>query len=558
MKIRIQNPVLNSNNTSGITADNSNILIGNKYHIKKNNKSTSNSKYLNSSIFESKTLDSNIIKNDLYLTELDIKADNSLFTEPNKNEHKMEELFDYKATLTGKILPSIKKKPPTMIYCCNEKYEAKNLSNLYSTYWVNPKKKKSLIVNHKIERTKVRDSSNEYIEKTKEIILARYNLQIKKEAVERIENNVKNEINNLDQTMNVMKKYKDDLENNFINKYNEALKSLNNQIIEEKIKKDLLSIELGKIHKEVNKLHNIITKVDEMKKGIEKWIIFQIQMQKRKIPFNLKETLKKEYNWGLIFSSPDELEDWFESMKIKNIYLINKYNTKIRERDEIMKNYLEIKKNSENDKWVDNEVIEKKKILELLKLRNEKLEKDKKHAVENKISELKLNKKNHFLLTSQSQKNLFSKVKYIYTHIKDLMSNEVKNVIIDAELSRMSNSDEKIIKMIRSIELVLNYLISKFVEYRLDPKLFNIYKEIKYKMDLEHKKDTANQVQIEKKKKIAILQERLERRNKRFIFVPFRKVENYPFTLYNKKKMNETEENIQHTLTLQDFLYDTK
>ena len=536
MKIRIQNPVLNSNNTSGITTDNSNILIGNKYHIKKNNKSTSNSKYLNSSIFESKTLDSNIIKNDLYLTELDIKADNSLFTEPNKNEHKMEELFDYKPTLTGKILPSIKKKPPTMIYCCNEKYEAKNLSNLYSTYWVNPKKKKSLIVNHKIERTKVRDSSNEYIEKTKEIILARYNLQIKKEAVERIENNVKNEINNLDQTMNVMKKYKDDLENNFINKYNEALKSLNNQIIEEKIKKDLLSIELGKIHKEVNKLHNIITKVDEMKKGIEKWIIFQIQMQKRKIPFNLKETLKKEYNWGLIFSSPDELEDWFESMKIKNIYLINKYNTKIRERDEIMKNYLEIKKNSENDKWVDNEVIEKKKILELLKLRNEKLEKDKKHAVENKISELKLNKKNHFLLTSQSQKNLFSKVKYIYTHIKDLMSNEVKNVIIDAELSRMSNSDEKIIKMIRSIELVLNYLISKFVEYRLDPKLFNIYKEIKYKMDLEHKKDTANQVQIEEKRKIAILQERLERRNKRFIFVPFRKVENYPFTLYNKKK----------------------
>ena len=110
------------------------------------------------------------------------------------------------------------------------------------------------------------------------------------------------------------------------------------------------------------------------------------------------------------------------------------------------------------------------------------------------------------------------------------MSNEVKNVIIDAELSRMSNSDEKIIKMIRSIELVLNYLISKFVEYRLDPKLFNIYKEIKYKMDLEHKKDTANQVQIEEKRKIAILQERLERRNKRFIFVPFRKVENYPFT----------------------------
>ena len=470
----------------------------------------------------------------------------------------MEELFDYKTTNTGRILPSIKKKPPTMIFCCNEKYEANNLSNLYSTYWVNPKKKKSLIVNHKFERTKVRDSSYDYIEKTKEIILARYNLQIKKEAVERIENNVKNEINNLDQTMNVMKKYKDDLENNFINKYNEALKSLNNQIIEEKIKKDLLSIELGKIHKEVNKLHNIITKVDEMKKGIEKWIIFQIQMQKRKIPFNLKETLKKEYNWGLIFSSPDELEDWFESMKIKNIYLINKYNNKVRERDEVMENYLEMKKYIENDKWVDNEVIEKEKILELLKIRNEKLEKDKKNNLKNRISELKSNKKILYLITSQNPKMLFSKVKFIYSNIKELLGNEVNNIIIDSELSRMTNNEEKILKMLTSIELVLNYLISKFKEYRMDPKLFSIYKENKSKMDLEYKKDTTNQAQIEEKRIIAILQERLERRNKRFIFVPFRKVENYPFALFNKKTLSDTEENLQSPLTINDFLYDTK
>ena len=212
----------------------------------------------------------------------------------------MEELFDYKITDIGRILPSIKKKPPTMIFCCNEKYETNNLSNLYSTYWMNPKKKKSLIINHNFEKIKVRDSSYEYIEKTKEIILARYNLQIKKEGVKRIENNVKNEIKTLNQTMKEMKSYKDDLENIFINKDNEALKSLNNQIIEEKIKNDLLSIELGKINKEVNKLNNLIIKIDGIKRGIEKWIIFQVQMNKRKIPLNLKETLKNEYNWSLL------------------------------------------------------------------------------------------------------------------------------------------------------------------------------------------------------------------------------------------------------------------
>ena len=110
----------------------------------------------------------------------------------------MEEVFDFKPTLTGRILPSIKKKPPTMIFCCNEKYEANNLSKLYCTYWVNPKNKKKEIPKKKNDNNievsnKVR-STNDYIEKTNGIILARYNYKIKKEAVERIENNVKNEM----------------------------------------------------------------------------------------------------------------------------------------------------------------------------------------------------------------------------------------------------------------------------------------------------------------------------------------------------------------------------
>ena len=562
MKIRIQNPVLNSNNTSGITADNSNILIGNKYHIKKNNKSTSNSKYLNSSIFESKTLDSNIIKNDLYLTELDIKADNSLFTEPNKNEHKMEELFDYKPTLTGKILPSIKKKPPTMIYCCNEKYEAKNLSNLYSTYWVNPKKKKSLIVNHKIERTKVRDSSNEYIEKTKEIILARYNLQIKKEAVERIENNVKNEINNLDQTMNVMKKYKDDLENNFINKYNEALKSLNNQIIEEKIKKDLLSIELGKIHKEVNKLHNIITKVDEMKKGIEKWIIFQIQMDKKIIPVNLKEFLKKEYNNGLIFSSVDLFMDWFENMELKNIFFINKYNEKRKEIDDVKRQYLKVKKEEDDDSnLLDNIIKEKEREYEKLKFKNDKLKKEKKEIISYDLIKKTHNKNIRIDLEGNNlEETINSKIKKIYDKINQLIGKEIDNEEIVLEILRINQKEEKILKMITSIEIALNYLINKHSEYKSNPKSYNILREMKYKIEFERKNNIASIVKLKEEKKIEELKEKINKRNKKFSYVPIRKVNNYPFFLYNKPKISYSKDNIhqEDELNLSDFLYDTK
>ena len=61
--------------------------------------------------------------------------------------------------------------------------------------------RKKTIINHKSERAKVRESTDEYIEKTKNIVLARYTLQIKQEAAKRIEDNIKNEIKSLDKTM---------------------------------------------------------------------------------------------------------------------------------------------------------------------------------------------------------------------------------------------------------------------------------------------------------------------------------------------------------------------
>lgn len=133
----IKRPFPNSNNSSEITLDNSNMILGNKRKININNKSTS--KYLNSSIFESRTLSTERTKNEIYLTE--VNNFNTIDSERNK-QHIMEEIFDYKPTITGRILPSIRKKPPTMVYCCNEKYEANNLSKLYYTYWINPPIKK--------------------------------------------------------------------------------------------------------------------------------------------------------------------------------------------------------------------------------------------------------------------------------------------------------------------------------------------------------------------------------------------------------------------------------
>ena len=138
MKKLKNSPTLNSYNSSKITENSSNIL----------SKPSRKNHYSNSSIFESQIIPNSrevsarpiISKKEVYLTDLDDNNELEII-QTNPNEHKMNELFEYKPTLSGRILPNIRRKPPTMIYCCNEKFEAKNLSHLYDKYWVNPPKK---------------------------------------------------------------------------------------------------------------------------------------------------------------------------------------------------------------------------------------------------------------------------------------------------------------------------------------------------------------------------------------------------------------------------------
>ena len=560
MMLKNNPQILNSNNSSGITLDNSNYLHR-KNLPKLSNKSTL--KYLNSSIFESRTmtnsnyLDTSPKKTDIYITEIQ---------EKKKKDYKMEEVFDFKPTLTGRILPSIKKKPPTMIFCCNEKYEANNLSKLYCTYWVNPKNKKKEIPKKKNDNNievsnKVR-STNDYIEKTNGIILARYNYKIKKEAVERIENNVKNEMKILNNTMQEMKRCKDDLENNFTKTYNEGLTKLYTQIVDERNKSDELIFNIGKLNKEINKLHFQILKIEGIKKGIEKWIIFQIQMDKKIIPVNLKEFLKKEYNNGLIFSSVDLFMDWFENMELKNIFFINKYNEKRKEIDDVKRQYLKVKKEEDDDSnLLDNIIKEKEREYEKLKFKNDKLKKEKKEIISYDLIKKTHTKNIRIDLEGNNlEETINSKIKKIYDKINQLIGKEIDNEEIVLEILRINQKEEKILKMITSIEIALNYLINKHSEYKSNPKSYNILREMKYKIEFERKNNIASIVKLKEEKKIEELKEKINKRNKKFSYVPIRKVNNYPFFLYNKPKISYSKDNIhqEDELNLSDFLYDTK
>jgi len=198
-----------------------------------------------------------------------------------------------------------------------------------------------------------------------------------------------------------------------------------------------------------------------------------------------------------------------------------------------------------------------------LNFKNQKLEKEKKEIIRFKISTFESKPSKSMYSTKFKPKVLkdilFFKTKSIYTQIKELLGNELDYINIDLELERTNRKEEKILKMIRSVELVLNFLLYKFDEYKVNSKTFNLLKEIRIKIDLEHKANNASQVKIEEEKRIRELQQRLERRNKRFIYIPTRKVENYPFGALFKEKKSVTRENFRKKeLNISDFLYDVK
>ena len=561
MKKLKNSPTLNSYNSSKITQNSSSIIT----------KPSRNNHYSNSSIFESQIIPNSRevsarpikSKKEVYLTDLDDNNELEII-QTNPNEHNMNELFDYKPTVSGRILPNIRRRPPTMIYCCNEKFEAKNLSHLYDKYWVNPPKKR-VILNHRRERIKVRDTSSEYIEKTKSIILERYNLKIKKDCKLRIENNIRNEIKSLDNTMDKIKKYQFDLEHNFIQKMNDELIRLFEKIKEEKLILEQLSVKVISLMKEDSYLKTEIKKANNNKLFYEKWIIFLIRMDKKTLkkipPESLKLILKQEYNNELIFKEVEDVMEWFTNSAQRNFNYLLEYNKVKKDKEEVEKKYLEDNKITRYELILENEIKEKEKLLNLLKIRNETLEKEKQYVKKLKLNQPKRKVKRSFSTYVKPKKlndGIYLRARFIYSDIKLRMSKELKNLNIDEELDKCNTNEEKTLKMLTIAEITLTYLLFKYDDYKNNPRYKNILKEVLHEIELKHKIETANQRKIEDQKRLDQLAEKLRQKSMKFIYVPKRKIDMYPSAIYAKPKRTITESNDKNELTLYDFLYDAK
>ena len=597
---------LNSNNSSNITFDNSNIYLKHKKnHFKSIYSNNQSNAYLNSSIFESRfstnpndyltNTSNNIINNNssqisninnnnnIYLTETkqikttsskenltkeNLKSNNdSLITSSNTHRridndpNKMEIFYpEFKGKTSIPPIHRLHPENHNIISCCDKKINAKNLNNLFTNYYlIPPKLTNKFTINYKKENIHVRDSSYDYIEKTKSIILLNYRLKLKKEAKKTIENNIKNQIKELDFKMEEIKKAKNELEDNFIIKYYTHLKQLQIGLDNERITNINLMLKLSSLNKEVNSLEGIIQKKKSYINNIEKWLKFLILLKTKKNFSDVKKALKENLNEnGKIFNDVDEFEDIFVNEENKNIFLLKRYEQK-RLEVENLKDERDLYEKNENKitSTLNNEILEKEKLHTLMRLRYESLRKLKGKILSNtNNNQFQPKKKSSSIKNTNptNNKKLYLKIVQIYVNI---YNNCFREDIFIYNLKQIVNRNEKMIKMMICIELMCNYLIGKFNEYKNEKKFSKILIEIQSKIDFEHKRQKTIEKKQEEYKKYLELKKQIDKRNEKVYFIPKKKVDNYPFNIFVKPKNNKNnEKNVNKELTIEDFLYD--
>ena len=618
------------NNSSMVTAENSSSLHS-KFHVKRNGiLSPKAEKYSNIALFENRerqlynTISRSKNKNGLYLTDVTLTKyrDTDFETKPSiettSNYHNSHKYLIKDRTKTNSQISSLPNLTsysykyitnPPCFTCCGNTRNSKFLTSLYNKQQeqhiynniINNMIKEKVINNcrsvkkSKKEKT-FRDSKYEYIRKTNEIKRFKYELDLKKEAIEDYKHNIRTQMCGIEHTINSIKSYRDTLENNFLTKYNKDLRKLERQLLDEKLNADEDNRQLNILKKEVSYLKFLIVKKESMIKYIEKWLILQIYIKEGEEPKNLKNYLDKCNN-KLIFETTDELDGTLKFRENKNIRLMEKYNKSELEKEKYRKQLEEYEKEAENiDQTVDILVPQKENMLKSLKKRESSLKttltkiinerkrienlnsspNKKSKSTNNSLnninnyknnlhhdydSELRQNELGILYKPVKTKNNIFAYIESIYISI---MCNNIEGLKVNTSLLHqlkgigISKSKKAIVQM-KIIEISLNYLISSIQKRVLSDKNGLLIKEKTCKLiDLYHKKINGRKNKLEQLNNMDRLLMIIKEKNNKSYYLPRGKIERYNVVAINKKKMEERLKNkkTKKKIDIWDFLYD--
>ena len=593
------------NNSSMYTAENSSLQS--KLNERKNRINPKDeNKYSNTVIFgfQKRGKSNNISKHpkkntrSLYLTDImnttNKEKDTSLkgiFELTNINNSKR------KRQISKDSLPNITSynkyiKHPQCFTCCNRTMNPKNLTKLYNEQNVNIKLEE-IIKDKKVNIRKFREDKNDYLNKINDIKRIKYEINLKREAIDEYKENIINHLNSFNYTMSTIKEYKDNLENSFVNKYNDYLRVLNSTIREEKKYLDKQNEELLNLQKDVSALQLLIHKKEASLIKIKKWIILQIFIKDGETvkEENLNDVLEKRYNNKLIFETPEELDIILKHKEDKNLRFMSEYNKSCEEIKIYMKELNELKNHlgtlnvdtentiSVKENSLNNLKIKKKKLdislNELNSLKKKfyhktynKIQNKRSKSVNSKLSyiyssegEIKKNELGIFYKSINNHNNMFDLIDSIYNaFIYNNINGLSFNIIYINEINNINTSKSKRANIqMRIIEIGLNYLYSSIQKIiSMNKNNLKIMEDTYRLIDLYHKRINGNKNKKEQENKRNKLMIKIGEKNRKVYLLPKGKIEKYNVVSIKKIKDKEKLKNrkIIKKIDIWDFLYD--
>lgn len=465
--------------------------------------------------------------------------------------------------------------------CCDQELNPKLLNKVYYQQKAKESKyrlcktvenSKKLIKKPKSPGTIAPIGAKDYIFKTREINRIKYCMNLRVESIKEFNYNIKEQINSIDYTINSLKVYKNNLENNFLNEFLVQLRALNQITLKERLEEEKLRNTLVRIKKEIYNILGRKRRIEMNKYQIEKWLGLLVYIkEKNKIDEKkIQNYINKNYKGKLIIETADEFDEFYKKEEQRNLRLIEKLNITNNEKMNLFKELKQIKQSYSEDKDLIISILEKEKLLTLLKMRNSELLKEKKEALRlQNISEYRETSSSMPpIINDKEKKNPEKKVKinltviynliqetfnYIYHNDKECLGDSQESLPV---INNMMVKSTKALSQMKIIELCYTSLFY-YKETHIKGNEI-LYKKLSDEIEMNHKRIKTEKYKKEEEMKALELYKKLQAKKERIIFKPTHQ-DNYSSLVYIEKLKREAKKKtkkVKKEIDIFDYLYD--
>ena len=431
---------------------------------------------------------------------------------------------------------------------------------------------KKLLVKPKSPTSVAPIGAKDYICKTREMNRIKYCMNLRIESIKEYNYNIREQINSIDYTIKSLKVYKNNLENNFLNEFLIQLRTLNQITLKERLVEEKLRNKLVKLKKEIYNMLAKKRKTEINKYQIEKWLglLVYIRERNRIDEKKIMNYINKNYKGKLIIESADEFDDFYKKKEQRNIRLIEKLNISNNEKMTLFKELKQIKQSYSEDKDLIISILEKEKLLELLKMRNSELLEEKKEALRLQDSSVYTENSSAMIMPNyrrnKDKKNSENKINltliydliqktydYIYSNDKECLGESQESLPV---INNMMIKSTKALSQMKIIELTITAL-QYYKETHIEGNEA-LYKKLSEEIELNHKRIKNEKYKKEEEMKALELYRKQQAKKDRIIFKSTRQ-DDYSSLVYIEKLKREAKKNtkkVKKEINIFDYLYD--